>query len=330
MFYFSSSATNKSSCFSFITNNGLPRRQDGPWAWLVLLCFFFGGLFGGGLAFGYGVILPSLMVSLNENRERTGTEMIPLMILTICHFFNRLPRACTFVIFCGRDLQLNVLFSFSALVGSLSMGLGLITSPIASKLSEKYTCRIAHGLGLIMIITGLTLSSLCRSVYPLYFTYSTMIGIGTALAYTSAYIAIRQYFNRRYSLAMGITSAGGGLGTLVVGPAMQALMDSFGWENTFRIIAGIFVLQFMFVIVVDPNVETESNNEARQKSMENPSKEVASVVTSSMTDNERIKNTIVLGFLDVSVWKFSEYMICVIAIFVSSFGQYTGLIHMVS
>jgi len=172
------------------------------------------------------------------------------------------------------------------------------------------------GVGLVLYATGFALSSLCKSIYPFYFTYSLLLGMGGSLAYTSTFISIRQYFDKHYSLAMGIGTAGAGLGTLAIGPVMQTLTDSFGWPNTFRIFAGALVFFLLFVFVVDPNVE---ENQHTSSDSENPLKEETS-----------IPRKIVLGFLDLSVWRFPEYTVSVIAIFFGIFGHYVAMIHMVS
>ncbi|KAK3753649.1 hypothetical protein QZH41_014755, partial [Actinostola sp. cb2023] len=203
------------------------------------------------------------------------------------------------------------------LAGSLVLGIGLFMCVFTSKLCERYTCRITMGVGLVSYATGFALSSLCRSIYPFYFTYSLLLGMGGSLTYTSMFISIRQYFDKHYSLAMGIGTAGVGLGTLAIGPAMQTMTDSFGWPNTFRIFAGAFVFFLLFVFVVDPNVE-ENQHEVTSSDSENPLKEETS-----------IPRNIVLGFLDLSVWRFPEYTVSVIAIFAGSFGHYPALIHMV-
>jgi len=46
--------------------------QDGLWSWLGLIWTTLCGYMVGCISFGYGVVLPTLMVDLNENRERTG------------------------------------------------------------------------------------------------------------------------------------------------------------------------------------------------------------------------------------------------------------------
>jgi MFS family permease len=129
---------------------------------------------------------------------------------------------------------------------------------------------------------------------------------------------VRKYFKKKYSLAMGIMTAGAGMGMLSVGPVVQYLIDAFGWENTFRIFAGAFAAFIPFVFILDPNVEQCEV-------------QITTAMEQISIEKDVIKpRKIVLGFVDLSVWTFPEFTICVIAIFFGCFGHYTPLIHMVS
>lgn len=199
---------------------------------------------------------------------------------------------------------------------------------LASRLCERFTCRTVNGFGLVIASAAFASSSFCTSVYILYFTYSILFGTGLALCFTANSIAVRHYFNKRYSLATGIISAASGLGTLIAGPIIQPLTDTFGWQNAYRMFSGIFVFLLFFIFIVDPNVEEPSNshsmnnNSDKNNKLQVDSAEPVSLVT--------IPRRIVLGFIDISVWTFSEYVIMVVAVVVVSFGHYTALIHMVS
>ena len=223
------------------------------------------------------------------------------------------------------------------------------------------------------IVVGLILSSLSSSIYLLYFTYSLLIGFGGACTFASHFIMLRKYFKKHYSLAMGIRTAGAGVGVLTFGPFVQHLIDLFGWENTFRIFAGIFAALIPFAFIMDPNVE-----QCEQKNYKTPPPTTATPVTTitetppttplttppttppttpltpplttplttatrhvtataaivelgSPIQEDMIKpRKIVLGFVDLSVWTFPEFTVCVIAIFFGHLAHYTPLIHMVS
>ncbi|XP_031569302.1 monocarboxylate transporter 10-like [Actinia tenebrosa] len=206
-----------------------------------------------------------------------------------------------------------------SLVGSLALGAGLFLCVVTAKLCEKFNCRTVNRVGLISFVMGFALSSLCNSIYPLYITYSLLNGFAGSCTHTSNFILVRQYFKKRYSLAMGIVTAGAGIGMLSVGPLVQYLTDTLGWKNTFRVFAGIFGAFIPLTIVLDPNVESCEEVPIETVMQEN-----------SIEKDIKIKpRKIVLGFLDLSVWTFPEFTISVVAIFIGSWGHYTTLIHMI-
>lgn len=179
------------------------------------------------------------------------------------------------------------------------------------KLSEIYTCRIINGFGCMAYVLGLVLSSLSRSIYVLYLTYSVLIGLGGAATFSATSIIVRKYFKKWHSLAVGIQLAGGGIGMLAVGPVMGGLISRFGWRNAFRITSGPFVFLLLCVYILDPNVkEHEPTVTCGQSSL--------------------IPRKIVLKILDLSVWKFPEFKLCTIATSFGLFGHYTAMIFLVS
>ena len=114
--------------------------------------------------------------------------------------------------------------------------------PLTTSLCERFGCRIVTICGGLICIAGLLLSSIVTSLIPLYFTYGVMFGSGTSLCYFPTIIVLSKYFKRRIAVVNGLVTAGSGVGTLVIGPVVQALFLRFGVANTFRIVAGIFSL----------------------------------------------------------------------------------------
>lgn len=114
--------------------------------------------------------------------------------------------------------------------------------PLTTSLCERLGCRIVTICGGLICIAGLLLSSIVSSLLPLYFTYGLMFGTGTSLCYFPTIIVLSKYFKRRIAVVNGLVTSGSGVGTLVIGPVVQALFLRFGVANTFRIVAAIFSL----------------------------------------------------------------------------------------
>lgn len=66
-------------------------------------------------------------------------------------------------------------------------------------------------------------------------------GLGFALCYSPAIAMVGKYFSRRKALAYGIAMSGSGIGTFILAPVVQLLIEQFSWQGALLILGG-FVL----------------------------------------------------------------------------------------
>ncbi|XP_071668030.1 monocarboxylate transporter 12 isoform X1 [Patagioenas fasciata] len=66
-------------------------------------------------------------------------------------------------------------------------------------------------------------------------------GLGFALCYSPAIAMVGKYFNKRKALAYGIAMSGSGIGTFILAPVVQLLIEQFSWRGALLILGG-FVL----------------------------------------------------------------------------------------
>lgn len=107
---------------------------------------------------------------------------------------------------------------------------------------NKFGIRIATILGCLLCSAALAAGSFAKSLNLLYISFSCSFGMGISLIYVTVTIVASHYFEKRRSVALGIMTAGQGLGTMILGPTLQALVDMFDWRNTFRVFAGVLAL----------------------------------------------------------------------------------------
>lgn len=100
------------------------------------------------------------------------------------------------------------LFSNTAWVGSVSVGVMYLFGPITSGLSERFGCKIVAFLGGFLCILGLLLTSYATDLPKLYVTYGILWGIGSSFCYFPTLTAPGEYFCHRLSLVNGIVTAG--------------------------------------------------------------------------------------------------------------------------
>jgi MFS family permease len=99
------------------------------------------------------------------------------------------------------------------------------------------------------------LTSFCTSVSQLIGAQGFLFGLGGSLAFPPCFLFIDQWFDKRKGLAFGIWCSAAGAGGAGIPPVLEALLGSLGFENTMRIIAGIFfVLAVPLAYFIKPRV----------------------------------------------------------------------------
>jgi OFA family oxalate/formate antiporter-like MFS transporter len=88
---------------------------------------------------------------------------------------------------------------------------------------------------------SLIISSQIHSVWWLYLTYSFIMAMGTGEAYTVVVGFVSRWFQRKRGLALGISTTGGGIGSLIFAPFASYLIVSFDWRIGY-IVMGIIAL----------------------------------------------------------------------------------------
>ena len=127
-------------------------------------------------------------------------------------------------------------------MSSVAIGGSCIVGPITSAFLNRFGIRIATTVGCLLCSAGLALGSFVHNIIILYIAFSLPFAVGLSLVYVTSTIIVTHYFTKRRSLALGFIIAGQGLGTMIFGPTLQALVDVLHWRNTFRVFAGILTV----------------------------------------------------------------------------------------
>lgn len=62
-------------------------------------------------------------------------------------------------------------------------------------------------------------------------------GLGFALCYTPSIAMVGCYFHRRKALAYGLAMSGSGIGTFILAPAVQVLIELYSWRGALLILS---------------------------------------------------------------------------------------------
>jgi MFS family permease len=97
-------------------------------------------------------------------------------------------------------------------------------------------------LGTIMIGSGAMLSSLVQEDWHLYLIYGLMMGLlGQATIYGPLVLNVMSWFEHRRGFAIGLITAGQGLGGAIWPPVFRYFNETVGWRETF-VWFGLFVV----------------------------------------------------------------------------------------
>uniref|UniRef100_A0A8C7D537 Monocarboxylate transporter 12 n=1 Tax=Oncorhynchus kisutch TaxID=8019 RepID=A0A8C7D537_ONCKI len=157
-------------------------------------------------------------------------------LVTVC---TRAVTRCISIFFVEFQMHFGADYSGTAWIHSLVDCTTMLCAPLGSFIGNRLSCRIAVILGGFLSSIGLVLSSFATSLEYLYLTLGVLTGIGFALCYTPAIAMVGSYFCERKALAYGIAMSGSGIGTFILAPAVQILIEHYSWRGALLILGGV-------------------------------------------------------------------------------------------
>jgi MFS family permease len=160
-------------------------------------------------------------------------------------------------------------WSRSVLAGAFSVFVlvhGLL-GPVAGLLVRRLGVRRLLVAGGCLFCAGLVLASYTSRWWHLYLAFGGVAAVGMSfVGWVPAVVVIRAWFPARYGTAMGIASAGIGVGITAFVPLAQALIDLVGWRWTLRVF-GVAVIAWLFpaaawLIAEAPEIKAETRGHA--------------------------------------------------------------------
>ncbi|XP_033333700.1 monocarboxylate transporter 9 [Megalopta genalis] len=177
----------------------------------------------------------------------------------------------------------------TAWIGSIFMAMPLLCGPVASFLTDRYGCRRVCIAGSILATTGFVITSYANSMAVLVFTFGILPGFGLSLCFVTAVVIVAYYFDKKRSLATGLSGCGSGIGTFICAPLTQYLLDEYGWRGTTLILAGLFLqLAVCGCLMRDPEWTTsraKAKTEERRKNREKKKSRMQSSSVDSFSAN---------------------------------------------
>lgn len=116
---------------------------------------------------------------------------------------------------------------------------GIVAGGLTDRVGPK---AVVAGGGLVLALS-LAASSTVAAPWQLYlfFGVGAAVGVG-AIGWVPCVTLIQRWFRQRLGAAIGVASAGIGVGILATAPALQALINAIGWRGAFLALGAIMLV----------------------------------------------------------------------------------------
>ncbi|XP_067908655.1 monocarboxylate transporter 12-like isoform X1 [Heterodontus francisci] len=162
--------------------------------------------------------------------------VISCFLVTIC---TRGVSRCISIFFVEFQNYFAQDYAMTAWIHSTVDCTTMMFAPIGSIISNRYSTRVSVILGGVLASAGLILSSFATCLEYLYLSLGVLTGCGYALAYSPAISIVGQYFCKRKAMAYGLAMSGSGIGTFVLAPVVQLLIEQYSWRGALLILGGL-------------------------------------------------------------------------------------------
>lgn len=128
--------------------------------------------------------------------------------------------------------------------------------PVVGVVNDRYGPRKSLLFCALLTSSGFALMSQINAPWQLYTVYGVVVGSGISFAYIPITSTVTRWFVERRGIALGIATAGIGIGTMVLLPFSQFLISNFGWRSSYLIIAAfplIIILPVSRLLRLNPS-----------------------------------------------------------------------------
>lgn len=177
-------------------------------------------LAGGGVYYGWFVV-GATFVALFTAYGTTYTFGV---------FFRRIVDT-----FGGSHANISLIFSLQTFViYAESAVLGFVI--------DRYDITRLYAIGATLLVAGLIGASQFTSFLGVVVSYGLVSGTGIGILYVIAYTTPIRWFDRRQGLALGVATAGGGIGILSLPALSSELINLFGWQTAYLVLAAVLAV----------------------------------------------------------------------------------------
>ncbi len=138
-------------------------------------------------------------------------------------------------------------FAWDRGVTAAAFSIGFISStlyaPIIGLAMDRVGARWVISIGAMLASGGLVLATIAREPWHFYLTLGVLVvGASSLLSYIGHMVFLPNWFVRKRGLALGVAFSGVGVGSILLLPWFQAMIDNLGWREGCWALAGLLAV----------------------------------------------------------------------------------------
>lgn len=136
-------------------------------------------------------------------------------------------------------------------IGGIQLGSGFTLAPFIGIIVEKIGVRQTIIVGALLTFLGYFLSGFVKELWQLYLTQGLLVGLGYGFIFVPAYALIPQWFRKKRSWAVSITTSGAGVSGILFNLSSQAIIKnlSLKWAYIIQSILCLFLCSVGIVLI---------------------------------------------------------------------------------
>jgi MFS family permease len=153
-------------------------------------------------------------------------------------------------------------FGWSRGLTAATFTTGLLASnavtPFIGVLMDRLGPRVVFPIGLGLTSAGLALATRASAPWQIHLTLGVLVAGGTVfVSYMGQSLLLPRWFVRRRGLALGVAFSGVGVGSIVLLPWVQRLVESIGWRGACWALVALIVLIVLPLNLLLPRLRPE-------------------------------------------------------------------------
>lgn len=124
-------------------------------------------------------------------------------------------------------------------------------APFSGMLMDRFGPRLVLSMGVVLVCLGMASAPFITAPWHLYLTLGVLVVGGSFfVTYFGHSLFLPNWFVRRRGLAVGIAFSGGGIGSIIVFPLLQDLIDEIGWRGACVTMSVVLAVVLIPLIVI--------------------------------------------------------------------------------